>query len=421
MIAFMSGFLNAKLGSNLSREKIKSLQIKRFKNLQNKKLASSDFYSAYTNKLLNEYPIINKAIHVKNFNTINTVGLDKKGVFEIAIAAEKNRDFKPCYKGFSVGLSSGTSGNKGLFVTSDEERAQWAGYIIGKLLPFRFGKHRVAFFLRANNNLYESSNGILLIFKYFDLIDSINQNIKKLVCFNPTILIAPASVLLKIIENRPKIKPKKIIAIAEVLDVMDKQRLESYFQQKIHQVYQCTEGFLAVTCTEGNLHLNEDIAIIEKHWVDQSSGRFSPIVTDLKRVTQPVIRYYLDDILIEDKSPCACGSNFTRLKSIEGRKDDILILRNKHNEKVDVFSDFIRNTLVISSSELKEYQVIQSENNKLLIRILPFNELMCKSLSLALDELFHRIDVLIPHYEFEEFKALDEGQKIRRVMRLVDG
>ncbi|MCW8933969.1 MAG: adenylate synthase [Gammaproteobacteria bacterium] len=421
MIAFIRGFINAKLGSKLSREKIEKIQQTRFNKLQREALSTSEFYSCYVNKPLDEYPVIRKAIHVENFNIINTAGLDKDTAFEIAIASEKSRDFTPDYKGFSVGLSSGTSGNRGLFVTSVEERAQWAGYIIGKLLPFRCGKHRVAFFLRANNNLYESSNGILLIFKFFDLIDGLNKNIKKLVKFNPTILIAPASVLLKIIEKKPKINPVKVIAIAEVLEASDKRLLESYFQQKIHQIYQCTEGFVAATCSEGNLHLNEDVLIIEKKWINQESGRFSPILTDLKRVTQPVIRYYLDDILIEDKAPCACGSNFTRLKAIEGRKDDIFYLRNNRNELIDVFPDFIRNSLIIVSAELIEYQVIQSEKNKLVIYILPFNEVIRKNISSALDELFNRLDVLIPQYEFDEFKVIDNGKKRRRVMRQIDG
>jgi hypothetical protein len=36
---------------------------------------------------------------------------------------------------------------------------------------------------------------------------------------------------------------------------------------------------------------------IEKDWIDEKSGRFSPIITDFNRKTQPIIRYKLDDIL----------------------------------------------------------------------------------------------------------------------------
>ena len=40
------------------------------------------------------------------------------------------------------------------------------------------------------------------------------------------------------------------------------------FCKKIHQVYQCNEGFLAHTCEKGNLHFNEDFLIIEKEYLD---------------------------------------------------------------------------------------------------------------------------------------------------------
>ncbi|MFW2308254.1 adenylate synthase, partial [Aliarcobacter butzleri] len=78
---------------------------------------------------------------------------------------------------------------------------------------------------------------------------------------------------------------------------------------------------------EGNLHLNEDIVYIEKDWIDEKSGRFSPIITDFNRKSQPIIRYKLDDILILEKQSCPCGCVFTRIKKIEGRCDDILKMK----------------------------------------------------------------------------------------------
>jgi len=418
---FIGSFLNAKIGHRLPRKLLEFLQCKRFKLLQKHVLVLSPYYVNYADKPLDEYPFVNKALHVDNFNTINTVKLDKKGVFDTAIAAEKNRDFKPVYKGFSVGLSSGTSGSRGLFVTSEEEQAQWAGYIIGKLLPFRWGRHRVAFFLRANNNLYETANGFLLSFKFFDLVAGVDKNIAVLETFDPTILIAPVSVLLKIAQCEARIHPVKVIAVAEVLDESSRQALEIKFQQKIHQVYQCTEGFLAVTCNQGNLHLNEDMVIIEKQWIDKKSGRFYPVVTDLKRKTQPIIRYLLDDILIEDKNRCVCGSSFTRLASIEGRKDDIVRLADKHNNIVDVFPDFIRNTIVAASDEICEYQVTQIKHDTLIISTLPFNRTLQNDITDALNELFSRLEVLKPCYLFEQFEYEIGGQKRRRIKRLING
>ena len=96
------------------------------------------------------------------------------------------------------------------------------------------------------------------------------DNIKDLEEFNPTILVAPASVLKEIGKEKinkgiNSLNPKKIISVAEVLTDSDERFIKKAFNKNIiHQVYQCTEGFLAYTCECGNLHINEDIVKIEK-------------------------------------------------------------------------------------------------------------------------------------------------------------
>ena len=72
------------------------------------------------------------------------------------------------------------------------------------------------------------------------------------------------------------------------------------------------------------LHLNEDIVYIEREYLDDR--RFVPVVTDLERKAQPIIRYRLNDILVERKEPCGCGSPFLALEKIEGREDDVFFL-----------------------------------------------------------------------------------------------
>lgn len=103
---------------------------------------------------------------------------------------------------------------------------------------------------------------------------------------------------------------KKIISVAEVLEDIDREFISTIFQQTVHQIYQCTEGFLATTCKHGTLHINEDLVHIEKEYLDQERGIFVPIITDFMRKTQPIIRYRLNDILIEKKqhAPAALPS-----------------------------------------------------------------------------------------------------------------
>ena len=88
----------------------------------------------------------------------------------LAFAAERTRDFAPTVAGLTVGLSSGTSGHRGLFLVSPQEQAAWAGVILARALHrIRPGGTRVAFFLRSFSNLYAQAGGSLIALRYFDL------------------------------------------------------------------------------------------------------------------------------------------------------------------------------------------------------------------------------------------------------------
>ena len=322
----------------------------------------SSFYPNSTN--LEDFPIINKKIFMENFESINTVGISKDEAFKVALASEESRNFSNKIGDISVGLSSGTSGSRGLFLVSEEESRRWAGYILKRMLPKPLlQRHKIAFFLRANSNLYESVNSLAIKFSFYDLLQPLDEHIQMLNARQPTILIAPAQVLrLLALSDELSINPKKIISVAEVLEEEDEVLISQRFSQKVHQVYQCTEGFLAHTCEEGNLHLNEDRVCIEKEWIDEKSGRFSPIITDFFRSSQPVIRYKLDDILVLEKESCACGSVFTRLKKIEGRCDDILNVKDKNGAPYLLFPDFVRRAIIRASDKIEEYAVEHRED-----------------------------------------------------------
>ena len=392
----------------LENHQKKSL-LKLFKNL------NSNFYP---NSLeLKNYPIINKKIFMDGFNSINSLQISQEEALNIALDAEKSRDFSSKLKNITVGLSSGTTGNRGIFLVSEDESALWAGYILKRMLPKPIlQKHKIAFFLRSNSNLYESVNSSLISFSFYDLITSLENHIKKLNDTKPTILIAPAQVLKLLALNKDlNINPIKIISVAEVLEEDDKQIIEKRFSLKVHQVYQCTEGFLAHTCKEGNLHLNEDIVYIEKDWIDEKSGRFSPIITDFNRKSQPIIRYKLDDILILEKELCPCGCIFTRIKKIEGRCDDILKMKTVENQDYLLFPDFVRNAIISANTSLEEYLVIK-EKDELNIYLKP---LIAKD---EIDKVFlnlYKIHNLKPlKHNYFEYMSQKLDKKRRRVQEI---
>ncbi|KAB2335819.1 F390 synthetase-related protein [Bacillus mesophilum] len=311
-------------------------------------------------------PVIDKKLMMEHFDVFNTVNITAEEAFSVALKAEETRDFSPKIRDVSIGLSSGTSGNRGIFLISDQERAMWSGTILAKLLPSSIlRKHSIAFFLRANNNLYEAAGEGRISFYFFDLLDSLEIHKKRLNDIKPSIVVGPPSMLRMIAqwqnEGDIEITPVKMISVAEVLEEVDRHYIEKTFRQKLHNVYQCTEGFLAATCNHGTLHINEDIVCIHKQYIDKEHGVFMPIITDFTRTSQPIIRYQLNDLLVEKKDECPCGSPFMALERIDGRSDDLFWGTNKlSGEKVPIFPDFLRRAVMAATDRINEYKVIQT-------------------------------------------------------------
>lgn len=373
-------------------------------------------------------PVISKEEMMHHFTELNTVGIVREEAEAVAIRAEKERQFDSKVNGITVGLSSGTSGNRGVFLASDRERYMWSGAILAKTLPNGlFSKEKIAFFLRANSNLYETVKSRRLSFQYFDTFAELEANLEALNAFQPSILVAPASQLRFIAEavqsGKIHLSCKKIISVAEVLETVDREYMSAAFGQRIDQVYQATEGFLASTCEYGTLHMNEDIVHIDKEYIDPEHNRFIPIITDFTRLSQPILRYRLNDVLVEDKQPCPCGSCFTAISHIEGRSDDVFYgLSRKTQQPVAIFSDFIRRAMMFASSHIEEYRVVQSSFMAINVYVRLKEEgsrtdIAFEKIIKELEAVFESFDCSPPIVTFDSEFTLKKGQKLRRLER----
>ena len=364
---------------------------------------------------------MNKAFMMENFDELNTLGVKKDEAMEIALNSEKTRNFSQKYKDISVGLSSGTSGHRGMFITTPEEQGTWAGTILAKMLPKNdiFG-HKIAFFLRADNDLYKAINSFLISLEYFDTFKDIDEHIERLNKYLPTMIVAPPSLLLvlakKIEEGKLKVSPKRLISVAEILEKADEEYIKKQFNLKIiHQIYQATEGFLACTCEYGHLHLNEDLIKFEKQYIDEK--RFYPIITDFRRTSQPFVKYYLNDILVENTEPCQCGSVLQRIEKIEGRSDDIFKFTNKFGKEIVVFPDFIRRTILFVEN-IREYQVFQINDKLLEVAILNISNEQKELVKNEFNKLFTSLNIENIEIKFINYE-IDKTKKLKRIVRKV--
>ena len=365
---------------------------------------------------------MNKAFMMENFDELNTLGVKKDEAMEIALNSEKTRNFNQKYKDISVGLSSGTSGHRGMFITTPEEQGIWAGTILAKMLPKNdILGHKIAFFLRADNDLYKAINSFLISLEYFDTFKDIDEHIERLNKYQPTMIVAPPSLLLflakKIEEGKLNISPKRLISVAEILEKADEEYIKKQFNLKIiHQIYQATEGFLACTCECGHLHLNEDLIKFEKQYIDEK--RFYPIITDFRRTSQPFVKYYLNDILVENTEPCQCGSVLQRIEKIEGRSDDIFNFTNKFGKEIVVFPDFIRRTILFVEN-IREYQVFQVNDKLLEVAILNISDVQKELIKNEFNKLFTSLNIENVEIKFINYK-IDKTKKLKRIVRKVE-
>lgn len=377
------------------------------------------------------FPQIDKTVMMQHFDTLNTVGITKEEALVLAGESEDTRNFKQSsIQGVTVGLSSGTSGNRGIFLVSDREQDAWTGTVLAKLLPGGLWKPaKIAFFLRANSNLYESVKRGKLQFQYFDLLERVDVLIERMKQYQPTVWVAPPSMLRILadayLQGRLTHVPQKIISVAEVLDPLDRKVLEQVFGQTVHQVYQCTEGFLGATCEHGTIHLNEDIVHIEKEYMDPATRRFVPVITDFSRTSQPIIRYRLNDILTEAAAPCACGSLFTAIERIEGRCDDTLYFSHRYEGKaVSVFPDFISRAVIAASPDIQHYRVVQRGSGLLEVSMRVSEGANQRQVQAAvlreLGKLADRLQCVLPEVQFVPYTFEAGVTKLRRVERRLD-
>ena len=274
---------------------------------------------------LANFPVVRPAALRDGFDVWNTLGLTR-GKAEATARAGEDGGSGEVRPGIVAGFSSGSSGPPGLFVTSAAERAGWLGHILARLLPVAalLRPTRIALCLRADNRLYgEVSAAGPFRFLFVGLDVPAPERYERLRAFAPDVLIAPTRVLVDLaLRTEAPWLLRRLFYGAEPMGEAERGWIGAAMGVRPDPIYQATEGFLGAACRFGTLHLNEDVLIVEREPVP-GTDRFLPIITDLRRTTQPMIRVRLPDLLQPLTTPCPCGSPLTAVHPVEGRLDDL--------------------------------------------------------------------------------------------------
>lgn len=124
---------------------------------------------------------------------------------------------------------------------------------------------------------------------------------------------------------------------------------------------------VAMECVEAKhgMHLWEDHILPEI--IDPVTGEQLPpgqvgelVLTTLTKEGIPMLRYRTRDLTSLDYTPCRCGRTHVRISRLQGRSDDMLIIRG-----VNVFPQQIEGLLMESDGLTPNYQIIVGTANNL--------------------------------------------------------
>lgn len=436
--SFLRFFLGCKRRfKKLNKERLKEYQINNARRVVKFAIKNAPFFKKHYNNCdkndVWNLPTTNKNTMMENLSNYNTMGFDKQEMLNFCLEVEQTKNYNIRFKGYNLAMSSGTSGNKGIVITSPAEEKYLQAALFARF-PFpRIIRLKWAFMLRITTPAFNVSKfGQKLT--YISLSKPIEAIRSELEHMNPNILSAPPSMLQiiasEIKESRLHIKPKRIISYAEVLSDDVKKNLEEIFDLKIFQIYQSSEGPIGMPCKYGNLHINEDLVYIQA--LNSDGDNVSPgnpctkmIITDLHKKSQPIIRFELNDIITISSDPCRCGSSFRIIERIGGRADDMFwAIRKESSLSQYIFPDYIRRAIISSSDEIKEYQAVQKDESHVLVRILTISkeairEIISKKIEENIKNLFASYNCVQPNVKviFEKPIFNPNSSKLIRIHR----
>ncbi|MBJ6749829.1 phenylacetate--CoA ligase family protein [Geomonas anaerohicana] len=168
-----------------------------------------------------------------------------------------------------------------------------------------------------------------------------------------------------------------VFTSAETLLPDQRSAMEEAFKVPVADQYGCTEMAIFVSqCPYGSYHLNSDYSLLE---VLDSQGEAAPsgqlgevVCTVFVNKIMPLLRYRLGDLVTApEPSSCGCGLHFPVIEQIFGRKDDaIRTLDGRIVGRMD--------PLFKGLSNIIETQVVQTQKDTLLVRLVPAKNFCAK-------------------------------------------
>jgi phenylacetate-CoA ligase len=210
----------------------------------------------------------------------------------------------------------------------------WAGYRLGQRFA-ELSSHYFAAHPKRTGDLYthESITGRLYLNSLRISPDSALLFVQALNKHRARYLKGVASALFYlahwILKNDIEdVRLEAVLSTGEILPPHYRKTISEAFHCNVMDTYGQMERVAAISqCPEGGYHINSDYGILEleKDKALPNGGRV--IGTSLYNYAMPLIRYEVGDLVEEYDKPrlCSCGRALPLVKSIKGRKEDVVV------------------------------------------------------------------------------------------------
>lgn len=331
-----------------SKEHIKMLQDKQLRKLltyafdhskyYNKVFTESNITRENISKIpLSEFPTIDKATFLENFDELITVTDLKQNdlrKFDSEVSI-KQKVFKEKYH---VVHSSGSTGKPGYFVYDE---SAWSRMLLGiiraafwnmssyEIMKFLIGKPRIVY-IAATNGRYggamavgDGIKGVKAKQLFLDINEPLSNWVKQITKFKPNMIIGYPSaikILGELVEKGSvNLNILRVISCGEPLGASLRHYLGQVFAADVINIYGASES-LSLGVEE---NLNEGMILFDDlNVIEMIDG--SMYLTSLYNFSQPIIRYKISDQFRHIEAADNSKYPFSKAHGLIGRDEDLL-------------------------------------------------------------------------------------------------
>lgn len=209
--------------------------------------------------------------------------------------------------------------------------------------------------------------------------ETLEQYYKFIQTFHPTSLwgyVSGMSTLADfILKNHPNTDLSFIKAIMTSSEILPKEHREkinrAFGGEKIFDQYGSREIYIAAECNKHNgYHIHSEVVFVEV--VDSNGNWCKPgetgrvLLTDLSNHAFPFLRYENGDLAsLENDEQCSCGMWLPRIKNIQGRVADVLVLK----DRIIIAPTIV--TILSDMRGIKAYQLRQDKIDEIELILVP--------------------------------------------------